>query len=312
MSGDLLRLRTIHELSVGKSMTEVAQTIGLTTSAISQQISVLETEFGTELVRRKGRGVELSASGMLLAQYAAEILDTHAQARSKLVELEETIVGTVRVASLSSVAAALLPDTISTLKIRYPLLSVILDTTTADEGLEGLRHFRQDVALMHDFTSKFNLGKKIVTEFLMKDELHIAVASTHHLAGRFEVALTELADEHWVFAKTSPFFHGAVLNLCRQNGFEPKIIANTDNTSVVFGLVQKGCGISVIPDLATRSLPDGICKLRFKPRLKRRIFSAHRISDRPNPLIRAFLDALEHTSKEFNQAVGDNRICPQS
>lgn len=277
-------------------MTETARILGLTTPAVSQQIKVLELEYGTELVQRRGRGIELTLAGRILNEYAARILDIRAQAFSELAALKGATFGTVRVTSITSVAAALLPRTISLMKARYPHLSVVVDTESAAEGLEGLRHYRQDVALMHDFSSKLDLGNKMVSEFLIEDEIYVAVPSGHRLADNRCVELVELADEDWIVAKTSPLFHGAVLDMCQQRGFEPNIAASSDNTSFVFSLVEAGCGISVVPGLAAHSIPKGIRKLKLEPAIKRRVFTTYRMSDQSNPLIRAFLDTLKEVS----------------
>ena len=71
---DVRRLHLLLELSRLGSMREVADTHGLTTSTVSQQISALAREVGTPLVEPEGRRVRLTPAGRRLADHAVTIL----------------------------------------------------------------------------------------------------------------------------------------------------------------------------------------------------------------------------------------------
>jgi len=60
---DLTRLRLLRELAHRGTMTAVATAFGLTSSAVSQQLAVLEREARVVLLERVGRRVLLTAEG---------------------------------------------------------------------------------------------------------------------------------------------------------------------------------------------------------------------------------------------------------
>jgi len=68
---DLQRLRILRELAKRRTLTAVADALGYSPSAMSQQMAVLEKEAGTALMQRAGRGVRLTDAGRLLAHHAA-------------------------------------------------------------------------------------------------------------------------------------------------------------------------------------------------------------------------------------------------
>src|SRR3954465_12545562 len=75
MSGvDVRRLHLLLELSRLGSMRAVAETHGLTTSTVSQQIAALAREAGTVLGEPEGRRVRLPPAGRRLADHAVTIL----------------------------------------------------------------------------------------------------------------------------------------------------------------------------------------------------------------------------------------------
>ena len=68
------RLRLLVELSRLGSMRAVADTHGLTTSTVSQQLAALAKESGTALLEPQGRRVRLTPAGRRLADHAVRIL----------------------------------------------------------------------------------------------------------------------------------------------------------------------------------------------------------------------------------------------
>src|SRR6202453_5435641 len=68
------RLELLAELSRLGSMRAVAETVGTTTSTVSQQIAALAREMGTPLIEPHGRRVRLTPAGRRLTEHAVTIL----------------------------------------------------------------------------------------------------------------------------------------------------------------------------------------------------------------------------------------------
>ncbi|MEO1087200.1 MAG: LysR family transcriptional regulator, partial [Acidobacteriota bacterium] len=77
---DLQRLRTLQAVSRYGSLSGAAEALYLTASAVSQQLSKLETETGQKLLERQGRGVRLTDAAHLLVGHADRILSLVEQA----------------------------------------------------------------------------------------------------------------------------------------------------------------------------------------------------------------------------------------
>ena len=78
---DLTRLRLLRELAHRGTMTAVGAALGLTSSAVSQQLATLEREARVTLFDRVGRRVRLTSEG--------ERLVAHAEAIFRAVEMAE-------------------------------------------------------------------------------------------------------------------------------------------------------------------------------------------------------------------------------
>lgn len=73
-------LTIIEALHTHGTLTEAANTLCLSQSALSHQIGYLEKKLGVALWKREGRNLRLTQAGMLLLEVAQQILPVLAQA----------------------------------------------------------------------------------------------------------------------------------------------------------------------------------------------------------------------------------------
>src|SRR5438874_275073 len=109
---DVGRLRLLREVGLRGSIAAAARAVGLTPSAVSQQLAVLERETGAVLLDRSPRGVVLTGAGALLAGRASEVLDLLAETSAELDRLTGSVGGRVRIASVASAAASVVSDAV--------------------------------------------------------------------------------------------------------------------------------------------------------------------------------------------------------
>src|SRR5918995_280182 len=84
---DVGRLATLRAVLAHGSFSAAGQALGLTQPAVSRQITLLERQAGTRLVRRTRQGARPTEAGRLLAGHAEAILDRLALASEQPAEL---------------------------------------------------------------------------------------------------------------------------------------------------------------------------------------------------------------------------------
>src|SRR6218665_3146620 len=129
---ELHQLEILRELGALGSLTAVADTLRVTPSAVSQQLSTLQREFDLPLTRRDGRTLALTEAGRALAHAGADVLEAMAAARGAVEAFERTGSGPVTLCGFHSAAQALFG-------------SLIAELRTHDSGPE-LRLSDEDVA----------------------------------------------------------------------------------------------------------------------------------------------------------------------
>ncbi len=97
---------------------------------------------------------------------------------------------------------------------------------------------------------------------LMKEPLCLLLNRSHRLAARSSVQLKELAQESFVLQKRGNPLRKIVARRCRQAGFSPKIIIETDNTLTYRRAAEANQSVSIVPSITSCSITGGRCTTR--------------------------------------------------
>jgi DNA-binding transcriptional LysR family regulator len=294
------RLRALLELARCGTMAAAAEALFLTPSAVSQQIAQLEEEAGVKLTERIGRGVRLTPAGHALVGHAERVMVVLDEARSELAELRREIAGELRVAAFSSIASAVLPDTVKALQHTYPRLEIVLEEFDPVEGLTALRSWRTDIALIDDLSvvlgdSQESVGVVQVAE----DVLYVAVAVDHALSKRPSLSVADLRHENWAIESTWSGFGDVITNLCRRAGYEPRINAKCRGFEMVVAMVASGCSVSMVPGLRLVRPPAGVTWVKLRPEVRRKVYVAYRRGERDHPTIKVFVEEIVRTASRL-------------
>lgn len=123
---NLDRLRTFRLLSQSLHFRRTAAALGLSQSAVSQQIGTLEQELGVMLVERIGRRVFLTPAGRVLAEEASKILAAVDRALESVRTYATGESGRLRLGASTTPGVYLLPEVLGRLRIALPHVMVSL------------------------------------------------------------------------------------------------------------------------------------------------------------------------------------------
>jgi LysR family transcriptional regulator, transcriptional activator of the cysJI operon len=121
---DLHRLRTFQALSETLHFRHAAERLGITQSAVSQQIASLEKDLGAPLFERIGRRVYLTPAGEVLAREAVKVLSTVSRAREAVGAVSKGDAGRLRVGASTTPGIYLLPEVLGRLRADFPLVEL--------------------------------------------------------------------------------------------------------------------------------------------------------------------------------------------
>jgi molybdate transport repressor ModE-like protein len=288
---DVGRLRTLREVSLRGSIAAAARALGLTASAVSQQLSALEREAGTPLVHRTSRGVELTGAGLLLCERAATIVDVLALARADLDRLAGSLHGPVRLATVASAAATIVSTTVAGLRRSHPGIEVSVVAAEPVRSVALLLAGDVDVAVVDEYDSQpVALPEQLMCRDLYREEL-VAVAPSGWLPDA-PVRLAGLAERDWVMPPEDAACGAAVRAACRRAGFEPRVRWETDDMLLLERAVAAGHGVAVLPRSAIAASAQVELRPLRQPRVARTLRAVSRAGTDARPVVRAVVDAL--------------------
>ena len=195
---DLTRLRLLRELAHRGTMTAVGAALGLTSSAVSQQLATLEREARVTSFDRVGRRVRLTSEGERLVAHAEAIFRAVEMAEIDLHAASERPRGLIQVACFPSFAKSHLLPAVVRARARLPDLRVIIHELETPDALEAVRDGRCHVAV----TFAYNLVPRpdiagLVSHPLLDEPVLLALPeSWKRVRGR--VSLRRLAQADWI------------------------------------------------------------------------------------------------------------------
>jgi DNA-binding transcriptional LysR family regulator len=295
---DLARLRLLRELAHRGTMTAVANAFGLTSSAVSQQLAVLEREARVALMERVGRRVRLTADGARLASHAEAILRAVEEAELDLRAAAESPKGTLEIACFSTFAKARLLPAVIAAQGRFPELRVVIHELESVDAIEAVRDGRCHLAV----SFAYNLVPRpadvggLVSQPLMEERVLLALPEPWR--GEHDpIDLERLAHEDWIVGSRQPDDRRLAERACAVAGFAPRITHTVDDYDLLLRMVSAGFGVGFVPELGLRfpSADAVVVRTPSGPPLRRGVHALTRSALIASPLIRAVLSELART-----------------
>src|SRR5918996_1786116 len=275
---DVRRLRILREVAQHGSFSAAADGLFLSQSAVSQQIATLEREVGMKLLDRTREGPKLTDAGRVLVGHAEAAIARLEEAERELAAIAGLEGGELRMASFPSASATLLTEAISIFHGRFPRVQLSVGEAEPEESLPRLRGGEFALVLSFDYPSvPAAEDRDLERALVLTESMHLALPKGHPLAERQVVPLAELGGEEWLCGTRPSSCGEAVLRVCRDAGFDPKIGFESDDYHVMQGFIAAGLGVTLLPDLALPTLRDDlVVRATDPPAPKRRVWAATR------------------------------------
>ena len=291
---NISHLRAAVEVARVGSFTRAAESLGLTQAAVSQHVAALERRLGAPLFDRAKRRIVPSAAGLAFldrAQRALAELEDGTVAVESLLRGEG---GTLRVASLQSVAGRLLPRVALAFRQLHPRVDLKIREGEDDDVARWLSEGTADVGFVEGAVADLDAD---VTP-LFTEDFQLVVHAAHPLARRRRISLREIAEEPFAYSgdahcstiQTRAF---AALNI------SPPVAVRSSNLTTTGGFVQAGVAVALVPRLCVPLLGAVAAIDVSEPRLQRTIGIATPRKRFRTPSVVAFIDVVKHTVPEF-------------
>ncbi|MFL9882217.1 LysR substrate-binding domain-containing protein [Paraburkholderia agricolaris] len=252
MNVTLRQLRVFIEVARLQSFSRAGDEIGLTQSAVSRCVRELEGEIGLKLIDRTTREVQLTDVGGNLVSSVSRLLTDLDDALREIREIGEQRRGRVVVAASPTVACRLMPRVVAACGRQFPYITLGLRDDVQSDVVRKVKSGEVDFGVIIGPFSADDL----LSESLMTDSFCVVARDDHPLAARERVAWTDLDGQQLVMLDYASGSRPIIDAVMQEYGVSATVVQELGHSATVFGLVEAGVGVSVLPWLAL-PLPAG-------------------------------------------------------
>lgn len=254
-----IRLLTFLTVAKTKSYTKSAEVLNITQPAVSQHIKFLEEEYGVKLVKKCGRGIELTEEGLILLQYAEKIEALYRALEMKL-KNKSSIIKKYNLGASMTIGGYVLPHILAEYKKIYENINILLQVNNTEEILEKLINGKLDFALIEGPFDK----NKFKYKKLKDDELVLAVSNENKFAKETKVSIKDILSGSLILREkgsgTRKIFENKIIEL----GYSLNDLngcMEIGSISAIKSLIELNLGYSVISkETIKKEIAQGIIK----------------------------------------------------
>ncbi len=238
-------LETFVMVAKHKSFSRAAKALSLTQPAVSKHIAMLETHYGTKLVNRTSRRVELTDAGIVLYHFAGRIIAITQRAKEEISSFAEDVKGRLAIGASTIPGHYVLPRMISKFKELYPLVDVSLEVSNTGKIVNRLHEEAIHVGVVGAPVDCVEIN---CTAF-MSDELVLVIPAGHPLSSRKELVADDLVGEKLIVREQDSGTRRVIEEKLTAAGVpldSIPIAGEFGSTESVLAAVEAGLGISFV------------------------------------------------------------------
>lgn len=242
---DIKNLTTFVYVAELSSFTKAAQVLGYTQSTVSFQIKQLETELECRLFERINHSVVLTDKGKKLLEYAHKMKRLNDEIIEEMSH-ESELKGHVVIATASSLCKSMLGSNYADFYKTHPNITLKIAEAGTTEMFRMVDHNEVDMILTLD-SHIYN------TDYIIAKEERVGVhfVASPKLGIKGRIKIEELLNYPFILAEKGMSYTRLFEEKLSQKSLEVKPVLETGNTDIIAGLVEKGVGVSLLPDYVT-------------------------------------------------------------
>lgn len=240
-----MELRTLNYFITVAEMlhfSAAAEKLGLSQSAMSRQIQLLEEQLGVRLFDRMGRKVFLTTAGRDLLERSYEVRKAISSLTARATELASGNHGIIRVGATPQTLESLISKMLPQFQRRCPEARISLVEGGGANLEQALDRGDLDLAIgaldqNHGFESRplFSL------------EVLAALPKNHRLSHCKSIEIGELANEQLLLLRKEFMSRKVFDDACLAAHVVPRVLIESASPHCLLALVQSGLGLAIIP-----------------------------------------------------------------
>ena len=175
---ELVLIRSLIAVADAGSISDAAEQVHVSQSALSRRLQQLEADLGAQLLVRGRHGVELTDLGRQALEAGRSIVARYESVRRSIVEQQNLERGIVRIGGGATVTSFMLPAAIASFQSRYPGIRFYVKEAGSSEIAASVVAGDLELGIL----TLPLAARDLETEVLVSDEIVLVARSDHPLA----------------------------------------------------------------------------------------------------------------------------------
>lgn len=241
---DFNQIRYFLNLADTLNFTEAAMRSGVSQPTLTRAIQRLEQELGGTLVYRDGKDSRLTALGRDVRSEFATIADREQRVRAISINKVHGRRETLTLGIVNTIAPALVTGFITHALRQMPMLEMVLQPITHNEGTERLLSGQMDGCFCSDPIAG---NTKVATVEIFRERLLLAMAQGHTLANQISVSLSDLSEQPYL-DRVQCEFRSRVNRHLRERAIIMMPRLRSEREDLIQQAVAEGAGVCMLPE----------------------------------------------------------------
>lgn len=246
MRFDFKDLELFVAVAEAGSIARAAERCHTVASAVSKRLSDLEESFGTALLSRGARGVELTSAGHAFLVKARKLLHQAGQLEEEIQKHSKGLRGQVTVFANMSAIVEFLPTVLASFLKQHPDIHVHLEQHLSEHIATAVKENSADIGIVGELPTLDGL----TTLPFRRDELVLVTRRDHSEARKSEIAFADVVALPFVGLDADSSLHYVLAKAAAECGKQLDLRIRVASFDAACAMVAAGLGVTILPRLA--------------------------------------------------------------
>jgi LysR family transcriptional regulator, nitrogen assimilation regulatory protein len=250
---DIRQLYYFVTLAEQGSISAAAAVLGLAQPTLSENLSRLERKLAVRLVKRSGRGIQLTEAGRVLAHHARGVIRATNTALDEIRRASDMPSGPAMIGLPPSLSLVLSVPLAETIQSEYPAIRLRIAEAMSGDILQWIQSERLDLGCVYDPPSRTTTNFEPILEeklFLIAAPDSIPDGVTRNEDGNASITGLQLQALPLVLPGTSQGARTVVERVARAAGISLDVVMEIDSLPHIITMATRASAYTILPHAA--------------------------------------------------------------
>lgn len=256
------QLHIFYTVADKGSFSAAGQALHMTQPAVTMQVQSLEEYFGTKLLNRSTKRIELSEAGRALIPYALSSINLIKDTEIAMSKFTHKLQGRLQLGASLTFGEYIMPRLLGPFGKEFPKISIQMKVMNTTQILEEILNHQLNFGLVEAAIHH----PDVQIEAVLNDELKLVVPADHPLANVDKVTAAEMLKYPFVLREQGSGTRQVMEEELKKKGIDPsmmQIIMELGSTGAVKSAVEAGLGLSILSQSSVKhEIALGLVKLK--------------------------------------------------